>query len=112
MAGAGALRKQLGSRIRQLRKARSWTQQQLADRAELDYKYVGAVERGERNITIDNVEKIAAGLGVEAHQLFLFTARGELSEERVNAAKIRDLLEHANDERKALMWRVLREIGG
>lgn len=101
----------MGSRIRQLRNARRWTQQKLAERSNLDYKYVGAIERGERNITIDNVEKIARGLGVETHQLFLFTARGELSVERVTEAKIRDLMEHADGERKALMWRVLREIG-
>ena len=73
----------MGSRIRQLRNARRWTQQKLAERSNLDYKYVGAIERGERNITIDNVEKIARGLGVETHQLFLFTVPAELPAERV-----------------------------
>jgi len=111
MAEAGHLRRQLGQRIRQLRKARGWTQQELAERAELDYKYLGAVERGERNITIDNIEKIAAGFGLEAHQLFLFSAReGEVPEERVTAAKIRDLLQHSDAGRKQLMWRVLQEL--
>ena len=111
MARVGRLRKQLGSRRRRLRKAKEWTQQVLAEAAGLDYKYVGAIERGERNVTIDNVEKIAAGLDVEAHQLFLFEEPAELPADRVTEAKIRDLLEHADDERKALMWRVLREIG-
>ncbi|MBT4511168.1 MAG: helix-turn-helix transcriptional regulator [Chloroflexi bacterium] len=111
MPEAGLLRKFLGQRIRQLRKARDWTQQELAERAGLDYKYVGAIERGERNITIDNVEKIAAGLGLEAHQLFLFSAVAEeMPEERVTDEKIQDLLEQGTPDRKQLMWRILREL--
>ena len=109
---AGSLRTQLGQRIRQLRRARGWTQQELAEEAELDYKYLGAVERGERNITIDNVQKIAAGLGLDAHQLFLFSTRGKLGAEKLTEAKIRDLLKYSSPEEKDLMWRVLREIGG
>ena len=111
MAGAGRLRHQLGQRIRHLRKAKGWTQQDAARKANLDYKYLGAIERGERNITVDNIEKIAAGLGVEAHQLFLFSgAKDELPEERVTEAKIRDLLKHSGPGRRQLMWRVLREL--
>jgi len=111
MARAGTLRKQLGKRIRELRKAKGWTQQELAERADLDYKYLGAVERGERNLTIDNVQKVADGLGLDAHQLFLFTEKGEQSSEKVTEAKIRDLLKQSDSERKELMLRVLREIG-
>jgi transcriptional regulator with XRE-family HTH domain len=111
MADAGSLRKQLGQRIRQLRKARGWTQQDVAERADLDPKYLGAVERGERNLTIDNIEKIAAGFGLEAHQLFLFSIpAGRVEDEPLTEAKIRDLLEHSDPDRKQLMWRVLREL--
>ena len=69
MPEAGLLRKFLGQRIRQLRKARDWTQQELAERAGLDYKYVGAIERGERNIALKNIEKIAQGLGITLEEL-------------------------------------------
>ena len=111
MAEVGQLRKHLGQRIRLLRKKHGWTQQELADRASLDYKYLGAIERGERNITIDNVEKIAAGLGLEVHQLFLFSLAGEeLPNPRMTEAKIRDLLKHSGPDRKQLMWRILREL--
>ena len=113
MAASGVLRKHLGQRIRQLRHAQGWTQQDLAERAGLDYKYVGAVERGERNITLDNIEKLAVGLGVEAQQLFLFTrTAGVVAEERITEAKIRDLLKQSDANRKQLMWRVLRELAG
>ena len=111
MVGAGQLRKQLGQRIRQLRTTHGWTQQQAAERADLDYKYLGAIERGERNVTLDNIEKIVAGFGVEAHQLFLFSAGAdEITEERITEAKIRDLLQQSGAGRKQLMWRVLREL--
>ena len=111
MADAGSLRKQLGKRIRQLRKARGWTQQDVAEKAHLDPKYLGAVERGERNITVDNVEKIATGFGLEVHQLFLFSAPAvPIQDETMTGAKIRDLLEHSDPGRKQLMWRVLREL--
>ena len=110
MAEAGSLRAQLGQRIRQLRKTRNWTQQDLAQRAGLDYKYLGSVERGERNLSIDNIEKIAAGFGVEAAQLFLFAAEGDMPEEELTEARIRDLLATSDADQKRLMWRVQRGI--
>ena len=110
MAEAESLRSQLGRRIRQLRKSRAWTQAELAERAGLDTKYVGAIERGERNLSIDNVEKIAVGLGVEAAQLLLFAAEGDVSEDHLTEARIRDLLDHSNGDQKRLMMRILRDI--
>ena len=68
--------KELGTRIRQLRKIKGWTQEVLAEKAGMDYKYLGAIERGEKNLTLANVEKIAKGLGVEVYQLFLFSLKG------------------------------------
>lgn len=106
------LRRQLGRRIRQLRQARGWTQRELADRCDMDAMYVGSVERGERNLTLDNIGKISIGFGVETHQLFLFSSASLMSEERVTDAKVRDLLKNADAGRKQLMWQVLREIGG
>jgi transcriptional regulator with XRE-family HTH domain len=106
------LRRQFGRRIRQLRQARGWTQRSLGDRCGMDGVYVGSVERGERNITLDNVERISKGFGVETHQLFLFSGGSEMPEERVTDAKVRDLLKNADSGRKQLMWRVIREIGG
>ena len=106
------LRRQLGRRIRQLRQAQGWTQRELAERCEMDAMYLGSTERGERNITIDNIQKITNGLGIEAHQLFLFSSATAMTEERVTDAKVRDALRQADPSRKRLMWQVLKEIGG
>ena len=69
------LRELLGGRIRDLRKASGMTQEDLADKAGLHSTYVGGIERGERNVSIDNIAKIAKGLGVEVIELFRFRAR-------------------------------------
>jgi len=47
-----------------MRKLRSYTQQKLADLAQLEASYISSVERGIRNITICNMERIAVALGV------------------------------------------------
>ena len=60
----------LGMRVRQLRLARGWTQEQLAERAGVHEKFLGAVERGERNLTLRNITRIARGLNVPIGALF------------------------------------------
>lgn len=67
---AGDLFARFGRRVRQLRKRRRLTQEQLALEAGLDRSYIGQVERGERNISLSNIEKIAKGLRVQLHSLF------------------------------------------
>jgi transcriptional regulator with XRE-family HTH domain len=60
---------QLGARIRKLRKARELSQEALAFEAGLDRTYVSSVERGERNIAVLNLAKLARALGVEVSTL-------------------------------------------
>lgn len=59
-----------GRQVRALRMARAWSQEELADRAGLDRTYIGGIERGERNIGLVNVFRIAAALGVAVGELF------------------------------------------
>lgn len=57
--------------MRAIRKAQGLTQQQLAELANLDDAYIGAVERGERNFSIDTLEKIVNALQIQPSELFL-----------------------------------------
>jgi transcriptional regulator with XRE-family HTH domain len=54
----------VGNRIQELRKARGWTQENLAERSGLHPTYIGGIERGERNATIASFCKIADALGI------------------------------------------------
>ncbi|MEK3864580.1 helix-turn-helix transcriptional regulator [Paenibacillus sp. FSL H7-0716] len=65
--------KLLGRRIRDLRKERGLTQEQLAELAGFNYTYIGAVERAENNITTLNLQKIAVALNVGVYELFEYT---------------------------------------
>jgi transcriptional regulator with XRE-family HTH domain len=58
-----------GARIRTLRHERGWSQEQLAHAAGLDRTYVGSVERGERNIALDNIWLLADTLRVKPADL-------------------------------------------
>lgn len=58
-----------GRRVRELRKKRGMSQEALALEAGLDRSYVGGVERGERNIALVNIEKLAEALGTKASEL-------------------------------------------
>lgn len=55
--------------MRRLRQERGLSQENLAELANLHRTYIGSVERGERNITIDNIERIATALGVSIESL-------------------------------------------
>jgi transcriptional regulator with XRE-family HTH domain len=64
---------QLGNRIRDLRKERGLTQEQLAELAGLHYTYIGSVERAEKNVSVLNLAKIATALKVGGYELFAYT---------------------------------------
>lgn len=60
-----AARARLALHLRALRSARGLSQEALADIADLHRTYVGAIERRERNVSLDNVERLAVALGVD-----------------------------------------------
>ena len=71
------VRLQFGARIRALRRLQGISQERLAALAKLDRSYMGKVERGERDIGIDNIGKIARALKVEIYVLFMFGVQND-----------------------------------
>ena len=64
------LRKDVGMRIRSLREAGGLTQEELGEKAGLNYKFIGELERGRVNVSLDSLQKIAEALGVKTGDLF------------------------------------------
>jgi len=65
--------KNFGERVKELRLKKGITSQMdLANKAGLDRTYIGGIERGERNVALENIEKIAKTLGVSIEELFKF----------------------------------------
>lgn len=67
---ASKILQRFGTRIKELRKEKDLTQEKLADKSSLHYTYLGAVERGQKNISLKNIEKVAKGLGVSLSEFF------------------------------------------
>lgn len=65
------LRGVLATRMRRRRAQLGWSQERLAFEAGLNRTYLSAVERSEQNMSIDNVARVAAALGLGAWQLLL-----------------------------------------
>jgi transcriptional regulator with XRE-family HTH domain len=64
--------KLFGECIRELRKAEGISQEELAHKANLHRTYIGMIERGEKNISIINIEKIAHALKINISELFKY----------------------------------------
>lgn len=64
------IRKKFGHRVRELREARDWSQEELADRADLHRTYISAVERAVRNPTLTVIARLAKALKVSMSELF------------------------------------------
>lgn len=62
---SSTLRKIFAQNIRELRLSKKLSQEELADICGLHRTYISDIERGNRNISIDNIEKIAKGLDVD-----------------------------------------------
>jgi transcriptional regulator with XRE-family HTH domain len=64
------LQKRFGERMRELRRQRGLSQEALALACDLDRTYIGGVERGERNVSLVNIHRIAEALAVSVRELF------------------------------------------
>ncbi len=64
------IRISVGNKIKELRKQRNLSQEDLALLSGLDRTYINSVENGRRNISIISLEKIANGLGVKIKNIF------------------------------------------
>jgi transcriptional regulator with XRE-family HTH domain len=98
----------LGQRIRSLRNTKGWTQQELGEHADVNYKFIGEIERGQQNPSFAVLVKIASALGVELQELFGFeqdTMDRKDVEDQINA-----IIQSLPDEDLGRVLSVLRVL--
>ena len=86
--------KVFGKRVRSIRKAAKITQERAAEHANLNPKYLGEIERGEKRPSFEAILSLAKALGVQPADLFAFDR--EEKNERVLRRKIEALVQRAN----------------
>lgn len=100
-------RKQLGARIKHLRRVRQETQERLAERIDINPKYLSSIQRGEENPTLDLLIRVAKGFRVELYELFMFDAEDSPDQLR---QKLAGLLAEVPADALRQMVRVLEAL--
>ncbi|WP_436664011.1 helix-turn-helix domain-containing protein [Alicyclobacillus acidoterrestris] len=99
--------RKLGERIRVLRKEKGLSQEQLGELSGLHTNYIGQVERGEKNLTIESLEKVAIGLGVSLEQVFRYIDPMEQQDE---LSQINELLSKRPFEDRAMALKIIKDV--
>lgn len=102
----------VGQNIKKHRKEQSLTQQQLAEKCGFKTTYIAGVERGERNITLQSLEKISVGLNVAASELLMSSQDNSkikiTRDELFN--KLNEVLEKKSDEEIQLIFKFISDV--
>ena len=98
----------LGRRVRELRKKRGLTQERLAEKATVDVKYLGSIERGTENPTIGTLEKLASALSVKVRQILDF--EHEVQGKRLLRRRINQVLDKCDEKELQTILRLVSMI--
>jgi len=110
--GETDIHRKLGDRIRRLRKAHRLTQAALAERAGMDAKYIGQIERAETNTTLAMLDRIAAGLGITLSELFAFSAAPSKAADAFFYDRLPELLRRQPSQVQELVLKFLQTLEG
>lgn len=100
----------VGRKLRSYRRKMGMTQEELAEKAELHYTYIGQVERGEKNLTLVSMEKILNALEVTFVELFEDMGKHSEREETDFASKCYELICEKDREDQEKIYHILCEI--
>jgi transcriptional regulator with XRE-family HTH domain len=95
----------VGFRIKQLRRVRNLSQEDLAEQTGMSSKFISSIERGNENPTLDTFIKLSLALNVEIHELFDYSVEGSRAETR---KFLMDLLTSGSKERFDMAAKVIR----
>lgn len=106
------LQREFGARVRELRLRARLKQRELAARCGKGFamQRVGQIERGEMNCTLQTVAALARGLRCEPIELLLFPGTKAVTDLLLPNARLNDLWQAANEDKRNRILRVLREL--
>ena len=79
------IRIQLGQRVRDIRKEMGWSQEELGERADLHPTYIGGIERGERNVALENLNKVASAFKFSLAELLDFPTGSQTGKKAIES---------------------------
>ena len=97
----------IGQRIRNYRTQKGLSQEMLAELAGCHPTYIGQLERGEKNATLESVEKIASAMDISLSELF--DKLGKSGSNNI-AAKCYDLVASKNEAEQKQLYKMLQEM--
>lgn len=97
----------LGMRMKEIRKARQLSQEQVSDKVGISPKHLSRVEMGKGYPSLDTLEKIAAVLKVELKEFFEFDAYNDAP---VTTESISQMFEALDPSKKQLIYRIFKSI--
>lgn len=98
----------IGDRLRAYRLQQEWSQEVLAEHAGLHPTYIGQLERGEKNATIETVSKVAAALNIPLSQLFENISSSEYEQDIPSQCYA--LIQSQTTEKQAALFELLNSI--
>ncbi|WKT74956.1 helix-turn-helix domain-containing protein [Lysinibacillus fusiformis] len=108
-----SLVKLVGSNIKEIRKLKKLTQEELAEKCGLQTSYLAGVERGDRNITIQTLEKITEGLEEAPSSIFKFDTLNfdnKYFEKKELVIILQNLVENRSESEVRLVLNIANEI--
>lgn len=105
--GMSDIAKIIGQRIRNYRTQKGLSQEKLAELAGCHPTYIGQLERGEKNATLESVEKIASAMDISLSELF--DKLGKSGSNNI-AAKCYDLVASKNEAEQRQLYKMLQEM--
>ena len=93
----------LGDRLRELRRSRALSQEQVAHIAEITTAYLGQVERGTKNITVHTLEKVCTALNVTLPEFFSTVKKQDKSIDEINNQILHQLHGRTESEKQAIL---------
>ncbi|WP_223593631.1 helix-turn-helix domain-containing protein [Neobacillus bataviensis] len=104
------LSKIIGDLVKQLRKSQDLNQEELAERAGLHFTYIGQIERGERNFSVETLNKVTEALGLSLKEFFNVFPEEELNELLMNRKTTFNRLRNLESEEEEAILKIINEM--